>query len=104
MNKEGQHEKQLTCNAAVNWAPYWHPNGEVIAYTTSIHGHHHYEIYLLNIESGKEVRLTHNATFDGLPVFSPDGSKILWTSKRSDSSSHLYLANFTMPELLIEPK
>jgi Tol biopolymer transport system component len=100
VDRNGKGERQLTANGAVNWAPYWHPNGEVIAYTTSIHGHRHYEIYLLNIRSGEEERLTHNPTFDGLPVFSPDGCQLLWTSKRFDSSSHLCLANFTMPKML----
>ncbi|HSW74007.1 MAG TPA: DPP IV N-terminal domain-containing protein, partial [Candidatus Limnocylindria bacterium] len=41
---------QLTNNNAVNWAPYWHPNGQVIVFTTSLHGHNNYELYLLNIK------------------------------------------------------
>lgn len=44
---ENNQEIQLTDNDAVNWAPYWHPDGDKIAFTTSLHGHHRYEIYLL---------------------------------------------------------
>lgn len=99
INSNGHDLKQLTNNNAVNWAPYWHPYGKIIAYTTSLHGHEHYEIYLMNIESGVERRLTHNATFDGLPVFNKEGTKLLWTSQRgSDKSSQLFIADFTLPK------
>lgn len=99
---DGNNEKQLFSNEGVNWAPYWHPNGEVIAYTTSIHGHMHYEIYGYNIRTGIQHRLTHNATFDGLPVFSLDGTKMMWTSKRGpDKTSQIFLADYIMPEELL---
>lgn len=98
---DGMNERQLTFNKAVNWAPYWHPNGKIIAFTTSLHGHRHYEIYLLNIESGKQFRLTHSPTFDGLPVFSLDGTKFMWTSKRGiDNTSQIFIADFTLPQRL----
>lgn len=100
IEREGIEERQLTHNGAVNWSPYWHPNGQVIAYTTSIHGHQHYEIYLLNVNTGKEYRLTHNPTFDGLPVFNLAGDKLLWTSKRGDQTSQVFIADFTLPHEL----
>ncbi len=93
-------EKQLTSNHAVNWAPYWHPNEKVIAYTTSIHGHRSYELYLMNIETGIECRLTDSPSFDGLPVFNMQGDQILWTSKRGDGTCQIFLAKFIMPEVL----
>jgi len=101
IDSNGTGERQLTNSEAVNWAPYWHPNGEVIAYTSSIHGHAHYEIYLLHSETGVEYRLTYNPSFDGLPVFSPDGKRLAWTSKRGDNTSQLFIADFTMPKELI---
>jgi len=101
INADGTNKQKVTNNYAVNWAPYWHPNGEVIAFTTSIHGHAHYEIYLQNLTTGAECRLTHNATFDGLPVFSYDGNKVMWTSKRGkDNTCQIFLADFTMPNEL----
>lgn len=99
VDREGR-ERQLTDNSAVNWAPYWHPNGKVITYTTSIHGHHQYELYLMNIETGVQCRLTENPSFDGLSVFDREGSRILWTSKRGDGSCQVFLADFIMPDIL----
>ncbi len=99
VDREGN-ETRLTDNEAVNWAPYWHPCGTVIAYTTSLHGHHRYELYLMNIETGMNLRLTNSPSFDGLPVFSPQGDKILWTSKRHNGCCQVFLADFTMPDEL----
>jgi len=41
IDSDGKNECQLTDNGAVNWAPYFHPDGKVIAFTTSLHGHEH---------------------------------------------------------------
>src|SRR5690606_24630671 len=101
INSHGTQEKQLTFNNAVNWTPFCHPNGTVIAFNTSLHGHLHYEIYLLNIESCVQHRLTHNPTFDGLPTFNLEGTKLLWTSKRGkDDTCQVFIADFILPEEL----
>ena len=100
INTDGTGERQLTRHGpVVNWAPYWHPNGRSILYTTSIHGHYNYEVYLLNIDTGRSQRVTFSARFDGLPVFSPDGSMMMWTSQRGPTgTSQVFLADFKLPE------
>ncbi len=98
MDRDGLNLVQLTDNAAVNWAPFWHPSQDVVAYTTSIHSHRNYEIYLLSISTGEFHRVTHHPAFDGLPAFNQEGTKMLWTSKRGeDGSSQIFIADFTLP-------
>ena len=93
--------RQLTDNNVVNWAPFWHPSGQLIVFTTSLHGHDRYELYLLNIETGNSYRLTNHVGFDGLASFDATGTKITWTSKRSlDNSCQVFIADFVMPEEL----
>lgn len=99
MNSDGSNLVQLTSNGAVNWAPFWHPSQDVIAYTTSIHGHHNYEVYLLSISTGEQYRVTHHPAFDGLPTFNREGTKMLWTSKRGiDNTSQIFIADFKLPD------
>lgn len=99
MDCDGSNVVQLTDNGSVNWAPFWHPSQDVIAYTTSIHGHYNYEIYLLSITTGKQYRVTHHPSFDGLPTFNQTGTKLLWTSKRGeDNTSQIFIADFKLPE------
>jgi len=99
INSDGSNERQLTNNTAVNWAPFWYPSQDIIAYTTSIHGHHNYEIYLLSLITGEQYRVTHHPAFDGLPSFNQTGTKMLWTSKRGkDNTSQVFIADFKLPE------
>ncbi|TVQ65178.1 MAG: hypothetical protein EA379_00325 [Phycisphaerales bacterium] len=85
-------ERQVTSNEHVNWAPFWHPSGKFIAYTTSEISHRQYEIFTVQAplsdhadaapEELKRRRITHSEGFDGLPVFSNDAQHMMWTSQR----------------------
>jgi len=89
-------ERKITRNEHVNWAPYWHPSGEFLVYTTSEQGHRNYEVYAIEVPAadGPEVdpselakrRITHAAGFDGMPVISPDGTLLMWTTQRQADS------------------
>ena len=99
MDRDGSNLRQITNHDAVAWAPFWHPSQDIIAYTSALHGHHRYEIYLHSISTGQEYRVTHYPGFDGLPAFNHDGTKMLWTSKRGeDNTSQVFMADFKLPE------
>ena len=103
IDSDGENLVQLTNNGAVNWAPFWYPIDNAIAYTTSLHGHHNYQLYFLNIDTGKEYRISYYPTFNGLPTFNNEGSKILWTSKRGeDNTSQVFIADFELPNEWLE--
>ncbi|MFG0318959.1 MAG: TolB family protein, partial [Planctomycetota bacterium JB042] len=107
-------EFQLTDNAHVNWAPFWHPSGRYLVYATSEMGHENYEVFLVDADPGAEDRptkygtrrrrVTHAAGFDGLPVFDADGTTMMWTSQRApDGSSQVWAAEFVMDLEPAEP-
>lgn len=105
-------EYQLTDDEHVNWAPFWHPDGEFLVFATSREGHHNYEVFSIEAprpgfmsdgvvvgerpgprgkgivqtfecsDALKSRRVTDAAGFDGLPVFSSDGELMMWTSQR----------------------
>jgi TolB protein len=81
-------ELQLTDNADVNWAPFWHPGGKLLIYGTSAQGHTNYEVYAIEFNPdrpAKELRtrrVTQANGADVLPVFSPDGRYMMWTAQR----------------------
>lgn len=99
MDADGTGERQITRHGrTVRWAPFWLPDGHWIVYTTSIHGHYNYEVYLLNVDTGRYRRITYSPRFDGLPVISPDGKMMMWTSQRGPSGlSQVFLADFHPP-------
>lgn len=122
-----EREYQLTDNDHVNWAPYWHPSGEFLVYTTSevspTHEHHNYEVFAIEASRPalsragegigaivRRARLTHHPHADLLPTVSPDGGWLMWTAQRGQagpgevkSSSQLWVARFDASALEWQP-
>ena len=79
INADGTGEKALTDDVNwVCWAPYWYKDGKHIIYTAADHGtgmRPNYDLYWMDIDTGKKVRVTFAPGADVLPVFSPDYKK-----------------------------
>jgi TolB protein len=102
INADGTGERALTDDPNwVQWGPYWYDNAHIL-YAGADHSdpsvRPNYDLYWMNIETGKKVRVTYAPGADVLPVFSPDRKKLMWTSTRDGRrSAQLYLADFTPP-------
>jgi Tol biopolymer transport system component len=100
---DGKNEKALTDDLNwVQWGPYWYRDSKHVIYSGADHSNPaarpNYDLYWLNIDTGKKVRITHAPGADVLPVFSPDGTKLMWTSTRDGRQpAQLYIADFTPP-------
>jgi TolB protein len=102
INTDGTGERALTNDSNwVQWAPYWYKDSRHIVYTAADHsvaGRPNYDLYWMDVDTGKKVRLTFALGADVLPVFSPDGKQLMWTSTRDGSQpSQLYIADFVPP-------
>lgn len=104
INSDGTGEKALSDNDKwVYWAPYWYKDNKHIIYTAADHtdamARPNYDLYWMNIETGKITRITHAPGADVLPVFSPDYSKVMWTTSRDGRQpTQLWIADFTAPK------
>jgi Tol biopolymer transport system component len=104
IDADGKNERALTDDLNwVNWGPYWYKDGRHIIYAGADHGNPtvrpNYDLYWMNILTGKKTRITYAPGADVLPVFSPDGTKLMWTSTRDGRQpSQLYIADFTPPK------
>jgi Tol biopolymer transport system component len=104
INVDGTGEKALTDDLNwVQWGPFWYKDSKHIIYAGADHSNPtmrpNYDLYWMNIETGKKVRITHAPGADVLPVFSPDYKKLMWTSTRDGRQpAQLYIADFTPPE------
>jgi TolB protein len=103
INADGTGERALTDNLDwVYWAPYWYKDGKHIIYTAADHSdltrRPNYDLYWMNIDTGKTVRLSYAPGADVLPVLSPDGTKVMWTSTRDGRQpAQLWIADFVPP-------
>jgi Tol biopolymer transport system component len=102
INADGTGERALTDNLDwVYWAPFWYMDSKHIVFTAADHTvvPPNYDVYWMNVETGKIVRLTYAPGQDVLPVFNREGTKLLWTSTRAGRQpAQLYLADFVPPE------
>jgi len=103
INVDGTSERALTDDPNwVQWGPYWYKDSRHIIYAGADHsvaGRPNYDLYWMDIETGKKVRISYAPGADVLPVFSPDYKKLMWTSTRDGTKpSQLYLADFVAPE------
>ncbi len=96
MNTDSSDPRQLTKLGAMSWAPYFHPSGEYLIFTTNLNGFANFELYLVDAKGEKApVRVTTTDGFDGLPVFTPDGKKLAWTSGRTaNGQSQIFMADW----------
>jgi Tol biopolymer transport system component len=101
---DGKNERQLTKDLDwVQWAPYWYKDSKHIIYTAADHSdptkRPNYDLYWMDVETGKKVRITFAPGQDVLPVFSPDYKKLMWTSTRDGKQpAQLWIADFTPPK------
>src|SRR5262249_56516712 len=102
INTDGTGERALTDDLNwVQWAPYWYRDSQHIVYTAADHRAlpPNYDLYWLDVDSGKRTRLSFAPGADVLPVFSPDGRRLMWTSTREGRRpAQLYIADFIAPK------
>jgi TolB protein len=87
MDADGSNKRQLTSNGAANFAPFFHPDGRRIIFSSNVHDPQgrSFNLYLLDIESGVVTRVTNNSGFDSFPMFNRDGTKLVFASDRGAS-------------------
>jgi Tol biopolymer transport system component len=94
---DGTNHRQLTHNNAVNFAPYFHPDGNRIIFSSNMDDPRNFELYMMKDDGSGVTRITYSVGFDGFPYFSDDGKSLLFCSNRADPSSretHVFVAAF----------
>jgi Tol biopolymer transport system component len=94
---DGTNHRRITDNGAVNFAPYFHPSGERIIFSSNMDDPKNFELYMMKTDGTELMRITHSPGFDGFPHFSLDGRFLLFCSNRADPESgdtHIFVAEF----------
>jgi Tol biopolymer transport system component len=86
-NADGTGVVQLTDNGKANFAPFWHPSGQKVLFSSNMDdpSGRDFDIYMINLDGTGLERLTVTPGFDGFPVFSPDGRWLVWGSNRNEA-------------------
>ena len=89
MNADGSDKHQVTNLGGANFAPYWHPSGEKIIWSSN---HldpqgREFDLFMSNVDGTGLEQITFSEGFDGFPVFSPDGRFLAFGSNRNNGDT-----------------
>ncbi len=71
-NVDGSDLKQITKLGGANWAPYFHPSGEKVVFSSNHHSasKRQFNLFMINIDGTGLKQITFDKSFDAFPMFS----------------------------------
>jgi len=99
MDADGSNQRQVTSVGGANFAPYWHPDGDRILFSSNHMdpSGRDFDIFMINLDGTGLERITYAEGFDGFPVFSPDGTQLVFGSNRNNggtSDTNVFIAEW----------
>jgi TolB protein len=98
-NVDGSDLRQITDLGQANWAPFFHPSGEKVIFSSN-HGSQRgfpFNLYMINLDGTGLEQITEDGVFDAFPMFSPDGKKLIFSSNRVNGgtrATNLFIADW----------
>ncbi len=90
-NVDGSDLQQITKLGGANWAPFFHPSGKSVVFSSNHHsrgkGRPQFNLFSINLDGTGLKRLTFDSVFDAFPMFSPDGKKLVFSSNRNNGGT-----------------
>ena len=98
-NIDGSNLRQVTNLGQANWAPFFHPSGNKIIFSSNHANEKGYpfNLYMINVDGTGLEQITYDGVFDAFPMFSPDGSKLIFSSNRVNGgtrATNLFIADW----------
>lgn len=98
-NADGSDLKQITHLGKANWAPFYHPSGKKIIFSSNHKGRRGFEfnLFMINEDGTGLEQITFDKVFDSFPMFSPDGKRIIFSSNRNNGgtrNTNLFVADW----------
>ena len=98
-NIDGSDLKQVTQLGKANWAPFYHPNGKKIIFSSNHHSQKGYDfqLFMINEDGTGLEQITNESKFNAFPMFSKDGKKLVFSSNRNNRGTrdtNLFIADW----------
>jgi dipeptidyl aminopeptidase/acylaminoacyl peptidase len=98
-NIDGSELTQVTKLGKANWAPFYHPSGKKIIFSSNHHSQRGYDfqLYLINTDGTGLEAVTGKSIFNAFPMFSYDGKKLVFSSNRNNHGTrdtNLFIADW----------
>jgi TolB protein len=98
-NIDGSELQKVTDLGNANWAPFFHPSGEKIIFSSNHRSRKGYpfNLFMINVDGSGLEQITFDDQFDAFPMFSPDGTKLIFSSNRNNGdtrNTNLFIADW----------
>ncbi len=91
MDADGRNNKQVTNFGKASFAPFFHPDGKRIIFSSNINSKNsrmNFDLYMINIDGTGLEQITFNESFDGFPMFTKDGKYLVFASNRFNKGTN----------------
>ncbi len=90
INTDGTGLRQVTNLGKANWAPYFHPDGKRILFSSNHASKRGFQfnIYMINVDGTGLEQITFDSVFDAFPMFSWDGKYLVFSSNRHNNGTY----------------
>ena len=88
-NIDGSNMKQITQLGKANWAPYFHPSGKKIIFSSNHKSERGFpfNLFMINIDGSGLEQITFDTAFDSFAMFSYDGKYLAFSSNRNNGGT-----------------
>lgn len=99
IDADGKNLKQVTDLGKASFAPFFHPSGEKIIFSSNFNAKspRDFNLFLINIDGTGLEQVTFSGTFDGFPMFSSDGKQLVFASNRfskKEGDTNVFIADW----------
>jgi Tol biopolymer transport system component len=99
MNADGSGQTQVTSLGGANFAPFFHPDGRRVIFSSNHHNPRgrNFDLFMVHLDGSGLVQVTTDGDFDGFPMFSPDGRRLVFASNRHGSvpgETNIFIADW----------
>lgn len=98
-NVDGSNLRQITELGKANWAPYFHPSGEKIVFSSNhaSESGRSFNLFMINPDGTGLEQITYDPEFASFPMFSYDGKKLVFAANRNNGGTretNLFIADW----------
>ncbi len=99
MDADGTNMKQVTNLKAASFAPFFHPDGKRIIFSSNFGSKNlrEFNLFMINIDGTGLEQITYNPSFDGFPMFAYDGKYLIFSSNRfnkNENDTNIFIAEW----------
>lgn len=84
MDADGSNQRLIAALPGANWAPFFHPAGDRVLFSSNHHDPQGrlFDLFMIGLDGEGLTQITHSGAFDAFPMFSFDGTRLAFSSNR----------------------